>query len=486
MWLIIVAPILIIICFITRSYWLWGRGLLGSDGWYHFLYVKSIRDNRFRYPGNIDRFLIDCPYRHPPLFHYLLALISERSLLRVYKFIPSLIETTNFALLMIFILWFSHNMGFSEFELILALVISGAVFMTATASWDQSAPINPRGLGSLLYSIILLALFWFLYTENLFGIIFIGLALSAILLSHRLTMQAALFFLVSVIVYTVLWGFPIIIIMGLIVSLGLGFVLAIALSRGFYIEVLKHHMATIDFFKENVKLGLTKKRYPNGSISAVKHIIRNIPMNVWMIPVLLLTPFLFLDGSATDVFLLCCWVIIGAFFFISFEGLSHLGGEIRYLMFLSFPAAVYIVMCAEELDFDPVFLMILMIVAGGGVVHIRNRVAYWNAIPNFSPGRDLMELMCFLKHQKAKNVLSYPSKYNAYIALFGEKNVLGLIGHKNRDYYGGYQISLQKMIIDYNIDLIVLEKGIPGVQEELCGKAKRIFENDGFTVFKVM
>lgn len=328
---------LVIFAFLFEIYPRVQNRLFGVDIWTHFLYLKEFR-KRGRIPEKIENgFLVPGIYDYPPMFILILSRFPF-TFVEKYEFLFSPFFDALHIALIFFIAYFITG------SLAIALITQGLYVLTPIIVLENSSA-TPRSLGYTLFTIVFVSLFFFTVNGNY---LLFATALSSgtlIFLSHRFTTQGFLFFAIFFTVFEVNFLY-----VGVFI---LSFILAVVISRGFYLKVLRGHIGNLVFWYKNIEYrfahqvkGNWKEHKTQDFIFRLYNQFLKFPpfvltiTNPWTLPVF----YLFLFGFPATPLLqkFVWWVIISyilAIVTIWIPRLRFLGEGQRYLELSAFPAA---------------------------------------------------------------------------------------------------------------------------------------------------
>lgn len=215
--------------FLNREY--------GVDIWTHLLYLKEYHKQK-GIPKLIENgFIVPGRYDYPPAFIWILSKFPFR-LVERYEFLFSpLFDAAH--LIVIFVI--SYLITGS----ILIAITTQLIYILTPIIILENSSATPRSLGYTFFTLVMV--FWIYYMQS-GNLIFVMLSIvfgSLIFLSHRFTTQGFLFF--SIIISLLNKNFVLFFVF--IVS----FIVALLVSRGFYLTVLRGHIGNLKFWKENIK-----------------------------------------------------------------------------------------------------------------------------------------------------------------------------------------------------------------------------------------
>lgn len=434
----LIAVFLIIIGgFILRIYPHLKYEYVGSDAYYHLIAAQKIRDNSFRLPRVIDRFTVEGEYRYPPLFHLILAVLPRC----IHKYFPAAVETLHSLFVFVAVLGIYGE---------LPALIAVTVFTLIPKNIGYTTTLNPRPLGALSVSLIMVALFMYyrtgIYNYILIGGIFTGL----LLLTHKMSTQFIAVAVIFLAAYLSIEN-PVKSLLAVIVLI-FGFVMAVIISKGHYLKVLNEHLRFI-FFHLNYGDFSGKKK--------IKNPVKLVKYNPW---ILLLIFLVFsknlINNENTKFFLLWSSVSIAlAVFWIW-------GDSVRYLEYASFPSSILIgLWISSNIKVNTIIAIVI------AVVSLSIIMIYWKKA-YFVLDNDLITCLDFLKNipiANGKKLLCLPGNMN-YIAAY--LTPLKIIGG-SADYAGlKYNLEvfrpettaqkIEGFIAENKPDYIVYDKNIYG------------------------
>jgi hypothetical protein len=216
---------------------LWINPALGVDHWYWLLCVEDVK-KRHKLPARLPYFMLEIEEQwYPPLFAGLLTLVPMRWLKEHGGKISQVVDLLQGLVIFWFVLWVGNSL--------IVAFLSCLSYLVAWFPLSYNTQLQPRGLVNLLLTMIMVGLWFYVDTHSLS--IWTGvLILSAILLFlHKMTVQMWIVYLLSFGVWT--WDWKIL----LLIPASL--FLALVVSKGFYIKVLRAHWDIVSFWHENIK-----------------------------------------------------------------------------------------------------------------------------------------------------------------------------------------------------------------------------------------
>lgn len=179
-----------------------------------------------------EHYLINRPSDYPPLFRYLLALIPKESLEKYQWIVSPFFDFIHNLFLFFVVYFFTHN--------ICVAVFSQIVYMLSPIVVMENSNLTTRSFASLLFSLSFFSLISYTTFGNFFFLIVSVILICILLLSHRMSIQALFFVVLVFSLYERTFIYVIVFISSIL--------LALITSGGFYLKILKGHMAMIKFW----------------------------------------------------------------------------------------------------------------------------------------------------------------------------------------------------------------------------------------------
>lgn len=213
---------ILIIGFVLRVSLIVRYGWVGKDTFYHLLISRVIREKK-ELPKQVDRFVLPEEYDYPPLTHVLLSKISEKNHKKIQLFFPF----TDILTVIVLFFFCSATIGISE------ALLAIAFYSVTPFAIDLSLSLGPRVIANFFLIITLLSTYSFLESNNVMLLITAVFSAALVMLTQRLAVQSMIAILVGVAIVFIN-AVPILIIICAIL-------VAIVLSKGFYIKVIRGH-----------------------------------------------------------------------------------------------------------------------------------------------------------------------------------------------------------------------------------------------------
>lgn len=226
-----------LIAFFFESYPRFLNRNCGVDVWTHLLYLKEFKKKN-RIPEKIEgNFLIPGKYDYPPMF----ILILSRFPFKIVEKFEFLFSPFFDSIHVLLIFWVSYYITNS----LLISLITQALYIVTPIIIVENSSATPRSLGYTLLTLTFVSIFFY---QNNLGLSFLIASIIAgtfIFLSHRFTAQGFLFFSIT---FSIIFRSPI-----YIFIFALSFLIALIVSDGFYLTVLRGHIGNLIFWYKNIK-----------------------------------------------------------------------------------------------------------------------------------------------------------------------------------------------------------------------------------------
>jgi len=333
----ILSFIIPILAFFFEIYPRLKNRLFGVDIWTHLLYLQEYHKQKGIPKKITSGFLISGEYDYPPAFITILSKLPFH-LVEKYEFLFSPFFDSLHILLMFFFVYFFTG------SLFVGLLTQFLYMITPIIVLENSSA-TPRSLGYLLFSVVFVSLFLFQNTHAPVCIAIALLAGTSIFLSHRFTAQGFLFFSIA---FSLLEKN--LVFLGVFI---ISFFMAIIISKGFYLKVLRGHLGNLKFWYQNytyrfshqVKGNYTTYKTHDFVFKLYNQFLKFPPFvlaitNPWVLTAFSFVYFIPKHRSIEQQFFM--WVVISyaiSLTTIWIPRLRFLGEGQRYLELSAFPAA---------------------------------------------------------------------------------------------------------------------------------------------------
>jgi hypothetical protein len=330
-----------IISYLLQIYPRFFNKYFGVDVWTRLIETDIIRKNNYRIPKGVIKkgFIFEGYFDYPPVFILLLSLFSKKNLEKYQGFIAPFFD----ALLNISVFFIAIQL---TNNLHIALLAQFIYTLTPVVVIENSALV-PRSIGYLFFSLSFYSILYYsTSTAHPIWFLVLGIIFSTItLLTHRFATQSLLFisiffsFIDKSFIYLFVYIFSMF--------------LAIVVSRGYYLRVLKVHITNIIFWSKNSSNRFAHQVYghiPSNKNPDLVGIIYKLftklsPLTLLVSNVWIISAFLFFTINSSTIMLekMAFWVI---FFYVlsvlvlSIKFLIPIGEGYRYLEMTQLPTAI--------------------------------------------------------------------------------------------------------------------------------------------------
>lgn len=465
----------------------------GVDIWTHLLYLKEFHKKE-KIPGKIENgFLVPGEYDYPPAFIFILSRFPLK-LVERYEFLFSPFFDALHIVFIFFVAFILTN------NIWIALCTQLLYILTPIIVLENSSA-TPRSLGYLLFSIVILSIFYFTNTNNILFFV-IGAVLGALIfLSHRFTTQGYLFF-------AIFFSFlerDLVYILSFFSSL----ILAIIISRGFYLKVLRGHIGNLQFWKGNIGYrfahqvkGNYKEHKTGDFIFKLYNQFLKLPpfvftiTNPWTLPVFYI--FFFVIPQDPIISKMVWWVMFSyalALLTTWIPKLRFLGEGQRYLELSAFPASFL----SAQLLFQNIgtffgnFILLgyfligvasfitIIVIQRKGIINDKLRTVTLSLEKMFGYLKSLSKkprLLC-IPHQITTNTI-----YHTECPVFVNASYEGI--NKISEVYPFMRKPVREIVKKYNLDMILLNIDYVILEDLNLGKYKIVKKTNNFCLIKLL
>ena len=489
--LILISLILPLVAFIFEVYPRFLNRKFGVDIWTHLLYLKEYHKQK-KIPGKIENgFLVPGEYDYPPVFIFILSKFPLK-FVEKYEFIFSPFFDSLLIILIFYISFYLTG------NLFLSLVTQIIYILTPIIVLENSSA-TPRSLGYSLFTILFLSLFLFIQNGQVALFLIAVFCGTLIFLSHRFTTQGFLFFSIF---FTIFEKSPV-----YVGTFILSFILAIVLSKGFYLKVLKGHIGNLKFWAKNINYrfshqikGTYEEYKTKDFIFRIYNEFLKFPpfvlaiTNPWTLPVFYI--FFFAKPLVPLLLRMLSWVMLSyvlALLTTWIPKLRFLGEGQRYLELSAFPTAFL----ASKLLFESLktesgvlFIGIYVLFGTGSAVTIlviQRKGIIKDKLRTITPSMQIM--FSYLKKLKVKpKLLCIPHQITTNTIYH-----TGCPVFVNADYSNINKISevypyLKKPVADimkkYALNMILLNEDYAKIEDLNLDKYKIVKKFDNFLLIR--
>jgi len=198
-----------------------GMFLSSADTWIFLIDAQKMREHGFKLSSRIRADSVEADKYYPPLFFYLLAVVPEKFVKPMVKYGPALADAFISLILTISTILITNNIALAA--------LAAGVYLSSPMIFQQTFCFCIRPLSILLVSLIYL----FSLNFSWFNFLVISVLVAFILLLHKFAAQGVLF---TSLAFLFIGRFD------YLLSVAAGFLISLAISKGYYLEVLKAHL----------------------------------------------------------------------------------------------------------------------------------------------------------------------------------------------------------------------------------------------------
>lgn len=464
----------------------------GVDIWTHLLYLKEYHKQK-GIPRRIEKgFLVTGEYDYPPVFIWIASRFPFK-LVEKYEFIFSpFFDSLHVVFIFIFAYAFTSNLALSLIAQLLYILTPIVVLENSSAT--------PRSLGYTFFTFLMVSIFLFYRTENILWILPAVVSGSAILLTHRFTTQGFLIFAIA---------FSIIdrnlVFMSIFL---LSFIIALVLSRGFYLKVISGHLGNLKFWKDNIKYRFAHQVKGNLKPAETKDFIFRIYTQFLKFPPFVLeitSPwtiiplYMFLFDMPNNFILqrFIIWIVISyllALLTMWVPKFRFLGEGQRYLELSSFPTAfiaAYFLISKLNTNLSlPISLFYIICGIGSviTIVVIQRKAIIYEKLRTVTPS--MKEMFKYLKSLKNKpKLLVIPHQSTTSVIYHTNSPVFVNADYKSiekiSDVYPYIRKSIKNIMNNHALDLVLLNTDYATISDLKIKKYKIVKKIENFLLIKL-
>ncbi len=372
--------------------------LVNSDTYSHL----RISEEFFDYRGIIPDYESYFPnkklrYTYPPLLHIILAVLQKRTSI---TFRRALSLWLNLFVVSIFALILYSVFNFPADKIALAC----GLYLINSMNYFETNVITPRFLGILFFFLAGVGIAQF-YSGNTHYWPYIIIGSIGLFLSHRMGVQILLFFsVVFTIILLIFFEFKF---FWLWLFLLISFLIALLITRGQVVYVLKDHLKRIylHIATGNQKDG--RKKLGNPFIILRKNpLILLLPFYIYKWPLTQNTEYI--NNCLFVIFIICCVILFMSIFWIW-------GSGERHIIFVSpFVLILYFSLGTISDNYLMILLPVLILIV------IKNLYSIWHAKEN-RVDDEWRELAALIKNDEGKKLLIFPEINIPYLTYATKK-----------------------------------------------------------------
>lgn len=480
----------------------------GTDRFSHLYYINVIRESKHHIPKKTDQILTSGFLGYPMLLHWILSFFDEGTVKKIEPYLGSLWDSLHATLLFISSIYifstiYDLNSAISMSLLACVIFVFTPAFMKPGA---RTFSISARPVGGLLVSISLITAILFTQIDNnIYALISIFSA-SLVFLSSKFSAQALFFISLGLGILTLnIFSFFIPI---------LAFLLAIAISKGQYLTVLRGHIRYLHFYSKYIQfhhnrllpvpLNTLFWDLINRTIT-IKDLLKEVGKRPTF-RLLIFVPYLlvFFIGFYSVGFskypiinYLVFWAITPLFLFALFNNryLKFLGEPDRYMEYGIFPISLYIAFVVASNQYLYYILAATILFSIGIIIFNTLVIVKFTSI-NEKLGIVKSELVEYLNStSEIFRTLPIPLVLGKEIVYKTKHKAVVFMGNMGTskesreefkllvpDEYPYISKELDKIIDYFKCNALIVDKEMAGNYD--FSTYDKIFENDGYLVYR--
>ena len=449
----------------------------GVDTWYYLASAEALRQQK-RLPITLSQYLLHDPYEsYPAVFPVFLALLPQAFLRNNFWLISPIIDCIHLLAL--------YLLSFRLTDSVFAAGLAGLIYAVTPQLISETRNLNGRAFASLLLTVCMIVLLRSVIPSSSATSSFLGsgstalwiVAIVLIAILYNTHTSTTIAFLVSVALLSVVSGDPRFVLAGVI-----GLPVAILISGGYYLRVLRNHLHAARFWIRNVHLtrahqvhdspilgsltnGRSRSRglYRSDIRSRLALLARLVGENPFILA-MLVTPVPVSDWG----FAMYWWAIaiLGWSVLTTFGGpLRILGPGIHYMKASVFPSAyaLAVTVNVQEGAVSLVGLAVLcaMLASFAALAYFYRVMASRETEHTAQTPPDLVGAADYLRELPGKAVLVLPTMYADFVAYNAGKPVVwgGHSGDlkKFEEFFPVIRKPLNYFIHQYEVDYVLLD-----------------------------
>ncbi len=498
--LFLIGLIIPFFSFLLQIYPRFFNRYFGVDVWSRLVEARLIRKNHHKIPMNKirDQFLIPGYFNYPPLFPWFLSFIPDRKLIYIQGFIAPIFDVMQNFLVFLISLQLTGRLEMALF----AQLIYASIPLTIL----ENSYLTPRSLGYLNFTLAFYPVLLYSVAPHPFYL-FIGFIFTVcIFFTHRFAAQSLLFINIF---FSILERNPLYI--GVFVTC---FIIAIVISRGYYLRVLRGHIANILFWVHNAQFrfahqirGIVSRKIKTDFVGKIYYYLGTfapatlVGTNLWLVPT-----FLFIGDKMFGLHLIplenlllmkmSIWAIffyVFSFVILSSTRLTPIGEGQRYLEMGTVPTAIVSaflfssmfqtekreIALAVFLTIFFINLLLTIFIQWKGVIQDKNR----------SMTKDMDRIFVFLKHLNTPKILCIPHQITTMILYNTHAKILVDIEagtlEKINDVFPILKKPVKEIAKKYDLNILVLKKYYATMEELKLPKKSLLLETEDTQVIKI-
>ncbi len=496
----ILAFLFPIIGFILQTYTRLFNRSFGVDVWTRLIEIDHVRNAGHKIPGKLTgQFIVDGYFDYPPVFPMFFSYINRELIEKYQGVVAPFFDSLNNLLIFFVAYYFTKD--------IRVALLAQAIYTFIPVIVLENSSLTPRSLGYFMFNLAFISTLLYTQTHSLLLLSTSIFFTAALFLTHRFAMQSLLFVSLFFTVYQRDFYF-----IGVFI---LGLVLAVLITNGYYLRVLKGHLYNIYFWVVNKEYryahqvrGLSKTKKKADFVELVYSLLAKfapitlIGTNFWIVSAfaillvnLHLLPFLSWQ-TVPFINMFAAWILflyVLGIVVLMVKYLICIGEGYRYLEMAALPSSITAAWIYWQLQ-QTQFAMVatigfgLLLVGNLGLILSVHRTIIKDRNRSVTP--DLENIFTFLnKKSKDYRILCIPHQNTTNVVFHTNQAVLvnadnpGLM--RIQDVYPVLKFPLRNTIQKFKINLILLKESFAKKDELGLSKAKEIYRSGDVVLLEV-
>lgn len=367
---------------------------IGIDLYRWLLYSDEIKKNGHKLPSYIDRYIIKERFSYPFLLLFILSFFPKLFLYKFNYIIAPIFSVIENIFLYLFIYFCSNDQNIA--------LLGSLIYATTASNTIENTFLSTRSIGQLVVSLSYFGLY--LYVFEAHSLLFFILACSLLMITHRMSVQIILFLSVFYSVY--FYDFYI------FTAFLVAFLLAVILTRGHYLLILKSHVMQIIAYIKHITANKEFIKVPY-----IELFTSILSRNIY-IPIV---AYLYLFYPPNDLSNFLFWSIFFIFLVSVITTyilvLRSIGEGYRYIGYTNVLSAIYIATNHNQefmliFSFTVISLLITFYKQYHDTIDKKNK----SGISMFSKNINSELESIFLNSNKKIKFMSFPPVYDDYVA----------------------------------------------------------------------
>lgn len=492
----IIPVILAVINFFLQSYPRFFNRFFGVDVWTRLIEIDQVRKAGHKIPDRIDDgFLIKGSFDYPIIFPFIFSFFSKKTLLNIQGFVSPFFDSLNNILVFIVAYYATSSWLISS--------IAQAIYIFTPMVVVENSYLTPRSLGYLLFSLSFFPLLLFFLDKGLIFLLISLLFSTLLYLTHRFALQSFIF----ICIFYAIFNFSLIFLITPIV----GFIIAVIITKGYYLRVLKGHLSNIQFWITNTNYRFAHQVYginQNGKhdwVSKIYSLLSNFsPLFLFATNIWTASGFIFfalinlgdhtLNGAL--FYQMAIWIV---FFYIfgsivlRIKKLIPIGEGQRYLEMTTLPSSILSALLLHYFYKTyglPIIVIGILLISGNLFLILFIQIKGIIKDKNRSLTSDMKEAYSFINSLPGKpHIMCIPHQittmtiYNTKAQILVNADNSGLL--KLKGVFPLLTKSLEELKKEYKLDYLLLKKSFVHVKDLKLKHKKVIFKKGDILLIKL-